>query len=614
MSSLPAVDQRRAHWYHAVLAAGLLTVTGTAALLQVGQRDHYLLLSEHNRVQAEIIPARRGSIVDRYGRLLARDRTVLNAVLDPGRVAGAQQRLVLARLAGLAGVPVEKLRARQAHLRRQLRPFQPQPLLTELSEQQLIRIETRSGELPGISIVPALQREYPHGTTAAHLLGYMNELTWEEYRAGRELGYQLGDRRGRTGMEAAAEEWLRGSDGCRWLEVDARQRPVRVLPHPLPLAAVDGARVHLTIDAHLQQAAENAFPPDRRGAVVALDPENGAVRVLVSRPAFDPNAFARGDVAAIHAALTEPSSPLLNRAIAGQYPAGSTFKVIDALAALTGGQFTPETRFTCNGALALGTTVFRCWHSGHGSLPLVDALRQSCNVYFYQLGVRLGPETIAATARALGLGARTGIPLPGEEPGLVPDPAWKAAVARRFGLDPAWKAGDSANLAIGQGALLVTPLQLAVAFAAVANGGRVLRPLLLERIVHADGRVVRQLQAEPLRQVPFAPATLAAVRAGLQQAVSAGTARSAAVFTDGTALDELPAGKTGTAQVGDRNRNNRVDPGEEPHAWFVAWWPAQQPQLVVAVFVENGGYGGTAAAPVARQIFAALERPGTGDD
>ncbi len=614
MPALPAVELRRAHWYHAVLAAGLLTVAGTAALLQIGQREHYLLLSEHNRVQAEIIPARRGSIVDRYGRVLARDRTMLSAVLDPAQLTGAQQRLVLARLADCADVPVATLRARQTQLRRKLRPFQPQPLLPELSEQQLIRLETHNSELPGISIVPALQREYPHGITAAHLLGYMNELTWAEYRAGRELGYRLGDRRGRSGMEAAAEEWLRGSDGCRWLEVDARQRPVRVLTYPLPLAANDGARVQLTIDAQLQQAAEAAFPPGRRGAVVALDPENGAVRVLVSRPAFAPNAFARGDLDAIHTALTDPSSPLLNRAIAGQYPAGSTFKVIDALAALASGRFTPETRFTCNGALTLGTTVFHCWHSGHGSLPLVDALRHSCNVYFYQLGVRLGPEAIAATARALGLGARTGIPLPGEESGLVPDPAWKTAVARQFGLDPAWKAGDSANLAIGQGALLVTPLQLAVAFAAVANGGRVLRPQLLERVVHADGRVLRELQAEPLRQVPFAPATLAAVRAGLQQAVSAGTARNAAVFTDGTALDELPAGKTGTAQVGDRNRNNRVDPGEEPHAWFVAWWPAQQPQLVVAVFVEHGGYGGAAAAPVARQMFAARERPGAGDD
>jgi len=473
---------------------------------------------------------------------------------------------------------------------------------------QLARLAALGSELPGIAITAAYRREYPQGESAAHVLGYLNEINRREYAQLGERGYRLGDLIGRSGVEESAEPLLRGSAGLNWLEVDARQHPVRVLTEPAPQPAAAGADIYLTLDWRLQRAAEAAFPAGRNGGVVAFDPRDGAVRVLVSRPAYDPNVFIAGDAERITAYQGGAGHAMLNRAIAGQYPAGSTFKIIDALAALADPRFSPGTRFACGGALALGSTVFHCWNrGGHGSLAMVDAIRQSCNVYFYQLGIKLGPDPIAAMARQLGLGAPTGISLAGEAAGLVPDRAWKA---RQRGLDPEWKSGDSANFAIGQGALQVTPLQMAMAFSAVANGGDILRPQLVERAVTPDGTVTHTLTPDRLRHIPFSDTALATVRAGLQQAIIAGTGRQAATFASGESLEHLPAGKTGTAQVGDLNGNGRIDDSEQSHAWFVAYWPVVDPQLVIAVFVEHGGYGGAVAAPVARQVFAVLDRPG----
>lgn len=607
-SPLTAFDRVRGLVYHTLLAAAALLILTVSAGLQLGQRDYYRLQSDQNRVQPDLVPARRGTLFDRHGQALARDHTTLTAVYYADRVpAGGLPRL-LAQIAALAEVPPEQLTARAAAEARRRRPYEPRLLLANLTPHQLARLAAGGSELPALAIVPAYQREYPHGELAAHLLGYLNELTWDEYRALKDSGYRLGGWLGRTGTEQAAEALLHGSDGLNWLEIDSRQRAVRVLTAPEPVPPADGAAVYLTLDLRLQQAAEAAFPPGRRGAVVALDPRSGAVRVLVSRPGYDPNAFAARDTARVRAYLNDPARALLNRAIAGQYPAGSTFKIIDALAALMDERFTPATRFSCGGALALGATVFHCWSSGgHGSLGMIDAIRQSCNVYFYQLGIKLGPDAIAGMSRQLGLGALTGIQLVGEAAGLVPDRAWKA---RQRGLDPEWKSGDSANLAIGQGALQVTPLQMAVAFAAVANGGRIYRPQLIERAVRPDGGELAALTPDLLRTVTLSPAALATVRAGMQQAIVAGTGRQAATFAGGEMLEQLPAGKTGTAQVGDLNGNGRIDESEQPHAWFVAYWPVSDPQLAIAVFVEHGGYGGAVAAPVARRVFAVLDRPG----
>jgi penicillin-binding protein 2 len=447
-------------------------------------------------------------------------------------------------------------------------------------------------------------RTYPHGPAAAHLLGSLGEVRQQQLESERYAGYRAGDVIGQSGVEASLESHLRGRAGGRNVVVDVAGRVMEVLDRVEPHA---GGRVVLALDLDLQQAAEEALlasaPPGEpvSGAVVALDPRGGDVLALASAPAYDPNDFSAGIAPAVWRRLTEdPLRPLQNRAIAGQYPPGSTYKAFVAAAALQEGLRTPRSAVFCPGSFAFGNRSYRCWkEGGHRSVSLLRSLMQSCDVYYYRAGLDLGIDRLGRYARSFGLGAPTGIALEGEKGGLVPTSEWKQ---RRFG-EP-WMAGETVSASIGQGYNLTTPLQLAVAYAAVANGGRVLRPRLVLELEEADGSV----HAEPVDvrgEVPVAPEHLALVREGLHAVVDApgGTGRRAQV--PGLAV----AGKTGTAQVVRLERTAgkkglAIPRPYRDHAWFASYAPADAPEIVVAVLIEHGGGGGANAAPVAQRVLA----------
>jgi len=602
-------DQQRVLLYLFLVMVISFCLLCRTAFIQISQTEYFRLRSNQNHIQVELIPTQRGLILDCHGEVVARDRTSLTAVINDSRKSIREVAQTLNAMATLTGVAPELLLNNYTTARRQVRPFQAKPVLTDLTPQQLAHLETFASEVPGVSIVVSFKRQYFFPTVTSHLIGYMNELTPAEYQAWKDQGYRLGDWCGRTGVERLAEDHLHGNNGFRWIEVDARQQRIQALSQPVPIPPERGDRVYLNLDLRLQQAAARAFPPDRNGAVVALDPRNGKIRVLFSQPGYDPNAFIEQQASIVEHYYSSGRKYLLNRAIAGQYPAGSTFKVIDSLAALAEGSADASTHFSCNGAYRVGNAVFHCWKTGgHGNLDLIEALTNSCNVYFYQLALKIGSEPITRIARSLGLGQTTHISLLGEASGLIPDPAWKEQAGERLGLDRQWRPGDTANLAIGQGAVLVTPLQMATVIGAVANNGVSYRPEIIDRIIRSDGQVVFQSTTEVENRLTLPESVWATLRQGLEEVVTSGTGRRAIIYPSGVMLSHFPAGKTGTAQVGDRNNNGITEPEEVAHAWFIGYWPATEPELAIAVFVENGGGGGAIAAPIAREIFAVLDK------
>jgi len=428
----------------------------------------------------------------------------------------------------------------------------------------------------------------------AHVLGYVGEVSPGDLK--KNANYRSGDLIGKSGLEEVFDEQLRGVNGGRHVEVDAVGRELRVLDK---VDAVPGSTLVLSVDLDLQRAAERALG-EEVGAVVAVDPTNGDILAMVSRPSFDPNAFASGLGSKEWRALVEDSrDPLTQRAFRGQYPPGSTFKFIVAAAALEEGIINPFNEIHCGGAHGFGERQFRCWRrGGHGSVNLVQALEQSCDVFFYQVGQRLGVDTIARYARAFGLGEPTGIVLGHEAGGLVPDRAWKR---ERFG-EP-WYPGETLPVAIGQGYVTATPLQMAHAVGGLAMG-KLYRPRLVLGLEAQDGEVVDSVPVEEMPELAVRPAVLSEVRQGLVRVVNDahGTGKSAAL--EGITV----AGKTGTSQVVAMGRK-RVKSSELPweqrdHAWFVAFAPADAPEIALAVLVEHAsGGGGKVAAPVAGEVL-----------
>jgi penicillin-binding protein 2 len=460
----------------------------------------------------------------------------------------------------------------------------------------VVAVETHQLELPGVNLRVRPRRNYAEGLRAAHVLGYLGEIGPKQLKVLREQGYGSGDEIGQYGLEKRWEGFLKGQSGGQQVEVDALGRRVRVLHE---VVDVPGYTVHLTLDRQLQQAAYEALK-DKEGTLVALDVQNGAILAMVSTPAFDPNMFARGIKAEEWRALIKDRlRPLNNRAIQGQYPPGSTFKVIMAVAGLEEGVIDPDARISDPGFFPFGNRNFRDWKKGgHGSVDLHKAIVESCDVYFYQLGQRLGIDKIAKHARAFGLGEKTGAFLDDEKDGLVPDTAWKRKRFRQ-----PWYPGETPSVAIGQGYLTTTPLQLANMMAAIANGGILYRPRIVNKVESVDGTTLREYGPEKIRTINLKPATLQRVRAALADVVrgkggTGGAARSSVVSV---------AGKTGTAQVvemkGAYLKSEQLSYFNRDHAWFVAYAPVEDPQVAIVVLVEHGGHGGEAAAPVAKKVF-----------
>lgn len=569
--------------------------------LQIRQGEDLRKRSEHNSVRTIRTAAPRGEIVDRNGAVLATTRPAYELEVVPADLRRRQ--LTLEVLGRLMGESPEDFQEKIGHPRGAAR-FQPVLLADDLDWQQLAKVEVHDYALPGVNTVVEPRRHYPNGKLAAHVLGTIGQIQAEQLQSGHYEGYESGDVIGQTGVEQVFEHQLHGRDGGRNVLVDALGREVQVLDEVPP---EPGGRVVLALDAGLQRAAETAFEdvkpgqPPRRGAAVVMDVRNGDVLALVSRPAYDPNDFAGGiDAATWNSLLHNPWHPLQDRAIQNAFPPGSTFKAIMAAALLQEKVITPQTHTFCPGYFRYGRRIYRCWRrGGHGSVDVIDALERSCDVFFYTHGVELGIERLARYARAFGLGERTGIALPGEVPGLVPSPEWKE---KRFGRP--WYPGETVSASIGQGYNLYTPIQMAVAYAAIANGGKVLRPRLALRVESRDGTAETSFAPVVRKRVPVSPQVLAIVRKGLTAAVEGPHGTGRVVQIKGV----LVAGKTGTAQVVGLKRTEDLPPDEVPirerdHAWFLAFAPADDPQIVVSVFVEHGMHGASGAGPIVHDIL-----------
>jgi penicillin-binding protein 2 len=590
---VPPEFRRRAKFLLTVVSIAFLLLLGRLFLLQILQGERFTYLSENNRIRIKKIPGTRGMVFDRNRQLLVDSRPSFDLLFVPEDANDPQ--LTLRRLARFLGKDEgEFLRLLEQNKGRP--PFEEIVLGKDVEWQALVAVEARQLDLPGVSLRVRPRRSYLDNSAAAHLLGYLGEIGPKQLKAYKDRGYGMGDEIGQFGLEKRWEEFLRGRSGGQQVEVDALGRRVRVLHE---VEDVPGNTVHLTVDRDLQETAHEALK-GKDGAIVALDVNSGAILAMVSTPAFDPNVFARGITAEEWRALGQVrAQPLNNRAIQGQYPPGSTFKIVLAIAALEEKVIEPETTLSCPGSLTVGNRVFRDWKKeGHGAVDLHKALVQSCDVYFYQLGQRLGIDRIAKYARALGLGEKSGIPLDDEKAGLIPDSEWKM---RRFGQP--WFPGETPSAAIGQGYITVTPLQMANLMATVANGGTLYRPWFVQKVESLDGTVIREYGPEKIRALDLKESTWKHLRSALLEVVSSPSG------TGGRARSTLVqiSGKTGTAQVVEMRgafvKSEQLPYQIRDHAWFVAYAPADNPEIAVTILVEHGGHGGAAAAPLAKLVI-----------
>ena len=551
--------------------------------LQVLQHDELAKLADQNRIRLDILRAPRGVIRDRAGRLLADSQPSFDILFRPlpaeslTRARALIDPEWLARISSLVEDDTASVRRR---VREANRSGQTAVLRRSAPYGVMAAVEEFRSDLPGIDVQVAPMRRYPEGMLAAQLLGYAGQINDRELAAQSEREYHLGDLIGKAGLERRYEEALRGVDGAEFVVVNAMGRRVATLSEGPPRLPVPGHGLTLTLDLDIQRALETAMEGIERGAAVVLDPRDGAVLAMVSKPAFDPNEFSGGISFARWKEINRDGAyPLLNRAIQSAYPPGSTFKMITMMAGLRDDLIDGNSRFpvSCTGGYVYGGRRFGCWQKrGHGSLDTRQALQHSCDVYFYQLGLKEGLARLSSTAMALGLGQRTGIDLPAETRGLVPDEAYYDKRFKRG----TWPRGVLLNLSIGQGELLASPLQLATMTAILANGGRAVRP----HVVHAVAGVPTFKVEKPVEPgIQTEQADWDVVHEAMQLVVDAGTAGAARV--EGVKV----AGKTGTAQ----------NPHGNDHALFVAYAPADAPRFALAVVAENSGHGGSIAAPVA---------------
>jgi penicillin-binding protein 2 len=566
-------------WLAIAAAGGVLGVR--LIKLQMLDSAEYRLAAERNRSQVIFQTAPRGRIYDRNGEPVATNEGAFSLIFLPSKNRERPDLTPLAQELGrqLGRDPQELLETLDQAVREEnvvrLAENLPKTTMFQLSELKVL--------YPGIDLVTEARRFYPRGRFASHLLGFMGKMNPREWRERKTKGYRADSRIGKMGLESAFEEELRGRDGGRRMEVDAQGRLKGELER-IPSEA--GSNIHLTIDASVQKAADEGLRKTLtgRGAAVAIDPRNGEILAMSSEPDFDPNALLSSNPEEVK--RNASALPEFNNAIAGAYPPGSTFKPIVGLAALSEGRIGPQNSFFCPGYFELGDHTFHCWdHKGHKTISWLKGLAQSCDVYFYNVGLRTGGALIESYARAFGLGAKTGIPLRGEKAGHLFGPQ------TRRGIKKSWYDGDTLNLSIGQGELTVTPLQLAVVASALANRGTIWRPHYTQKIVYSDGRPDYVQKSEKSGQVTATDAAWDLVQEGMQVTVSSGTGYPAHI------PGLVVAGKTGTAQ----------NPHGEDHAWFIAYAAkAGEPaSIAVAVLVENGGHGGVTAAPVAKQMILA---------
>jgi penicillin-binding protein 2 len=583
------VNDETRHRLQAIMAAlvlAFLLLVLRLWYLQVIEGEHFATLSENNRIR--IIPQRdiRGQILDRNSKVLVDNRPSFTLSVLPEETSKLD--LLIPRLKDQLPIRWEEIepKLKMAYAYRTIQ------LVKDLTREQVAYVVEHRWDLPGVFLDIEHVRHYQYGELAAHSLGYIGEINEEQLKETRELGYRMGDTIGQAGIEKFFERTLRGEKGAREVEVDALGRELQMVEEREP---GPGTNLILTLDLGLQQMVEEEMA-GQAGAVIAMDPRNGEILAMVSKPAYDPNLFVTGISSSnwMHL-LKDPRKPLQNRAIQAQYPPGSTYKIIMAVAGLEEGIINPTTTVHCNGFFPFGNRVFKDWKKGgHGAVNVHSALVQSCDVFFYTIGHRLGIDTIARYAKGFGLGMPTGYDPAHEKPGLVPSTTWKRQVRG----EP-WYPGETISAAIGQGYDLVTPIQLLNVISAVANGGVRYKPHIVRRLEAPDGQVLQEFGPQRLGEVPARPETLRIVQKALWGVVNEprGTGWRAR-------LEKMSiAGKTGTVQVITNSpKGDKLPERLRDHGWFVAFAPFENPQLAIAILGEHGGRGGSTYAPLARKI------------
>jgi penicillin-binding protein 2 len=588
--------KRRAMYSMVIIIFYFATLVARLWFLQIQQGDKYKDLAENNRVRYLEIAAPRGNILDRKGREIVTNRPSFNVVWI--REGNRLDEDLIKKMAGILDLDVSELLGRVRKMAGTPGHY-PIRLAEDIKWDKVAYIENNRMDLPGIKIEVVPLRVYHYGNVASHVIGYLGEINKKELSRAEPGVYRGGDMIGKMGLERLREKDLRGEKGRHYMEVNALGFEQRNLKGVDPLPGND---LQLTLDVDMQQAAEEIMMSENKsGAVVAIEVNTGRLLMLASSPVLELDKFIGGiSHKNWNAMLDNPRHPLLNKIVQGQYPPGSTYKLVTAVAGLAEGVITPETIIYCPGYYRFGNRTYRCWkHSGHGAVNLKRALSESCDVYFYQVGQRLGVNRLAGYARRLGLGRKTGVEMEHEKAGLIPTSEWKM---KRYGKP--WQEGETLSVAIGQGFDLVTPIQLALMTATVANGGTLYKPSLIEQVRDPDGRILEQFKPTVVDKFTGQDHNLQLVREGLTEAVNGrhGTGRRARL------KNITVAGKTGTAQVVRLKQYKHLKEKDIPykyrdHAWFTCFAPAEKPEIAVSVLVEHGLHGGSGAAPIARAVL-----------
>lgn len=600
----PDGDLSRFHLRVVLAAAGVLLALSLLGArffyLQVVQHDYYSTRAEDNRISVVPIVPNRGVIVDREGVVLARNYSAFTLEITPSKVDDLE-----ATIDGLSEVieVLPKDRRRFRKLLEESKTFESLPIRTRLSEEEVARFAANRYRFPGVEVKARLFRQYPQGPIASHAIGYINRINKRDLEMIEEreqtANYRGTDHIGKTGIEQKYEFQLHGETGYEQVEIDAGGRAIRSLSRTAP---VQGNSLTLTLDVKLQEMAEKAFG-ERRGALVAIEPSTGGILALVSNPSFDPNLFVDGIRTDDWDVLNKSRDrPMLNRALNGTYPPGSTFKPFMALAALETGKRTAGQTISDPGFFNFAGHHFRDdKKGGHGTVDMYKSIVHSCDTYYYMLANDMGIDAIARFMGDLGFGQATGVDIEGESDGVLPSPEWKKRRFRRPEQQK-WYAGETVSIGIGQGYNSYTPIQLAQATATVANGGVMFRPHLVKYITDSRSGEKTMIEPEPLRRLPWKPKNVEVIRNAMIGVNTQGTGARAfagAGYTSG--------GKTGTAQVyslkGSSYRESAVKKELRDHALFIAFAPAEEPRIALAVVVENGGFGAQSAAPIARMVI-----------
>jgi penicillin-binding protein 2 len=576
--------------------AAFLVLISRLFYLQVIEREEYGRLSQNNCIRLQTINPQRGLILDRNGNLLVDNRPSFDLCITLKDAKPVEQ--TIGKLSRFIQVPVEELMSKISP-EKGISSYKPVILKSDIGRDALAAIEVHKYDLPGVEVNVKPLRNYINKKCAAHLVGYLSQINSDELQNPKYQGYGSGDFIGKFGVEKTFERFLSGRPGGRQVEVNANGQIVRILK---TVEAKPGHNIYLTIVEGIQKKAEELLA-DRAGAVVAMEPATGEILAMASSPAFDQNAFVSGMSHEEWNSLnSNPFRPMTNKVIQGEYPPASTYKIVTAIAGLEEGVIDENTEFYCPGHYRFGDRVFQCWkRGGHGYINVVKALAQSCDVFFYQVGERLGIDRLAWYAKACGLGSETGICLDHESQGLVPTAAWKKL---RTGIS--WQAGETLSICIGQGYNLTTPLQMLCLISAVANNGIRHRPIIIKKIETADGEIVFEGVSQIAGPIPASKKTLDIVGRGLWEVVNNVRGTASIARLDGINI----SGKTGTAQVVGRKKNDKTRDEDrlvhlKPHAWFVAYAPSDDPEIAVAVLVEHGEHGSSAAAPIAKELIKA---------